>query len=275
MGNCLATDNIVGLDGNKINFNVFVGKEIKLKKDGTPKTIVYNKKKGRSSWVDPIRSKEDQKKVLNFLESKVETAQRPDYKKAYARNLMYYAIAVFSGFRSCDLIGGIDYKTNEEYYGLKWQDIYCKDGKTFREKTGIIEKKTGKTKYLYLNERSKQYIQLYVDKFNIDTVSDNLVFTNYRGERLNYDTINKFIKEFAVACNLEGNYATHSLRKTFVYNLYMANVVKEGEYLALAKCQAFLNHANSSETLRYLGLKFELEKNDINTMEDYLSDVFD
>jgi len=257
----LATqEKVVGMDGQPINYQLINGKEVKLRADGMPKETKNNAKVGRSTWVDPIRSKEDIKKVLDYLQEKIDNEERVDYRKAWARNKLYFCIGVFSGFRVSDLIQ------------LNWQDVYCKDGISFRKSIGIKEKKTGKIKVLYLTEISKRYIMQYVSQYQPDTTSTDFIFLNRQKKQINAQSIDNFIKEATAARGLKGSFSTHSVRKTFVYQMYMA-LHDSGDPLALEKTMRFTGHRNMSDLLRYLGLKNQQEEADMKVMEDYL-DMF-
>lgn len=218
----------------------------KLTKDGRVKKTHSNSLAGRSTWVDPITNLEDVYRVLDYLQSKIENEPRWDYKRAWARNKMYFGIGVFSGFRVSDLIT------------LTWQDIFESDGKTFRESRGIVEKKTGKMKRLYLTEASKKYVMEYVKLMHPDTTSATPVFVNRQGKAINRQTADDFIKDAAMACGLKGNYSTHSIRKTYAYQMYM-NLVNNGNAFALPIIQKFLNHRNTDTTLRYLGVDQQMQ----------------
>ena len=65
--------------------------------------------------------------------------------------------------------------------------------------------------------------------------------------------VEKMMKEVTGECDIDGNYNTHSLGKTYAYNKYMM-YVKNNDPLALVKVQKDLNHRNSSDTARYLGI---------------------
>lgn len=278
-------EKLVGMDGKPLT--VIHGRQVKLRADGKPKETKSNAKKGRSTWVDPIRDKEDIKKCVQYLQDKIDNEPRADYRKGYARNKLYFCIATFSGFRVSDLIGarpGTKYKCKDDngniYYeypawsGLKWQDIYCKDGKTFRKEVAIKEVKTGNMRKVPINNVMQRYFTEYVEKFNPDTESNNYIFVNRQKERLNCKTIDNMIKEVIEACKIEGTYSTHSLRKTYVYQTYMSLCNKIGEQMALSKTMEMTGHRNMCDLLRYLGLNKQNVSDITDTFEDYMSDIF-
>lgn len=277
---------VYDMTGNEIGI-IDGGKHVKLRNDGKPKKTHTNAKKGGTSWVDPIRSKEDITRIVQFLQDKIDNEKRIDYKKAWARNKLYFNVAVFTGFRVSDLIGareGTKYKNTDvngniyytypEWTGLKWQDIYCKDGKTFRKEIAIKELKTGKMRKIPITDTMKRYFSEYVKEFHPDTTEDNYIFVNRQKERISHKSMDNFIKEATAACNLEGNYSTHSLRKTFVYQHYMKMVNRVGEEMALGKTMKMTGHRFTSDLLRYLGLdKFEIEE-EMNDYEEWMDGVF-
>ena len=223
------------------------GKTAKLTKDGRVKKTHSNAATGRSTWVDPIRDIKDVFRVLGYLQEKVDEQTRMDYAVARARNKMYFAVGVLSGFRASDLLE------------IRWSDIFESDGKTYRDRAGIIEKKTGKVKQLYSTEASREYIEEYIELAHPDTCSDEHIFMGRNGKVVCRQVIDDFIKEAAKACGLRGNYSTHSVRKTYAYQYYKI-MAENGDQFALAEVQKMLNHRNTETTLRYLGIDKEQQK---------------
>ena len=227
-------------DKKVIGFPVIEGTG-KRRKDGELKQTPNNCAKGRSTWVEPITEIEDVYRIIDYLQSRIDAEPKMGYKRNRARNKLYFCIGVFSGFRVSDMLT------------LKWSDIFERDGKTYKEQVGIVEEKTGKIKELYTTEASRQYIDEYVREWHPDTTSDDFIFQNYRGEAINRQTVDNFIKEATRAIGLKGNYSTHSVRKTYAYQYYIV-MSNEGDAFALAEVQDMLNHLNTQTTLRYLGI---------------------
>ena len=213
----------------------------KLTKAGAVKKTHSNAKAGRSTWVEPITDLDDVYKVIDYLQSKIDRERRPDYRKAWARNKLYFCIGVFSGFRVSDLLN------------LTWQDVFEADGTTYRKEVGIKEKKTGKIKELYTTTASRKYIDEYLRMYHPDTTKADYIFTNRQGEQLGAHSVTDFIKEATKAVGLQGNYNTHTIRKTYAYQYYIV-MANEGDAFALAEVQDMLNHLNTQTTLRYLGM---------------------
>ena len=224
----------------------------KRRKDGGFKQTHSNAKAGRSTWVDPIRELDDIYRIIDYLQRKSDQAVGA-HKKAHDRNKLYFCIGIFSGFRVSDMLQ------------LRWSDIFEDDGKTYRERVGIKEKKTGKIKDLITTKASRKYIDEYVKRWNPNTASDEYVFQNYNGEAINRQTVDNFIKSATKAIGLKGSYSTHTVRKTYAYQYFMF-LRDEGEAFALSKVQFMLGHENPSTTLRYLGIT---QKSVSESMEDF------
>lgn len=232
----------------------------KLTKTGEIKKTHCNKKAGRSSWVEPITELDDVYKVIDYLQEKIDKeTKRKDYKRAWARNKLYFCLGVFSGFRVSDLLE------------LTWQDLFEKDGTTYRREVGIKEQKTGKIKEFYNTTASKKYIEEYVEEFHPDTTKDDFVFTNRQGKQLSRQSIEDFIKEATNAVGLQGNYSTHTVRKTYAYQYYIVMHNEYGDQFALAEVQDMLNHLHTGTTLRYLGLDRQRRRNNMERFAQAMS----
>ena len=80
--------------------------------------------------------------------------------------------------------------------------------------------------------------------------------------------IDKMIKMIVNACDLKGNYACRSLRKTYAYKMYNhALSCGMNELMALEKVREFLNHKNPMDTMRYLGIKQQEDFDFMNSCE--------
>lgn len=242
---------ILDMQGNRINFDVISGKEVKLTKAGNIKRTPNNNTEDR--WVDPIRDMADIRKVKLYLQSKVDAAAGSRYEKNYARNKMLFICAINWGLRVSDLLS------------ITWDYVFEDDMKTFRVHKGKIEKKTGKKRQLYFNNNVQNAIMEYITKYNVQIEPNGYVFESdkkdkYGNKKPITDTAaGNIIKEACKECGIAGDYYTHSYRKTFAYQLYMA-LENKHDPLALPKVQKFLNHRNQSDTLRYLGLNYKAEK---------------
>lgn len=217
----------------------------KLKKDGTIKRTPNNNTEER--WVHPIRNKEDIKRILEYLHEQAGKSNRMDGMMAAYRNEMLFAIGINVGLRVSDLIS------------LKWENIYEEDMFTFRDASRKKEQKTGKTKDICPNNCMKRYIMDYLRNTGIEPKNGEYIFTSSRKDKngnpkpITDGAVEKMIKDCTQSIGLTDNYGTHSLRKTYAYHKYMM-YVENKDPLALVKVQKDLNHRNSSDTARYLGI---------------------
>lgn len=226
------------IDGGKNN-------EPKLKKDGTEKQIPNNNAEDR--WVHPIRDKEDIKHILSYLHDQAGQTIRVDTMMAAYRNELLFAIGINVGLRVSDLIT------------LKWKNIFEEDMETFKDASRKKEQKTGKTKDICPNNCMKRYIMEYLSNTGIQPQSEEYVFISSRKDKngkfkpITDATVERMMKDIQINCNLGYNVNTHSLRKSYAWHKYMM-YVENKDPLALVKVQKDLNHRNSSDTARYLGI---------------------
>lgn len=176
-------------------------------------------KKGARTSVDPIRSRKDINAIAKLLSEK-------------PRDLLLFKMGVNNGLRTGDLLR------------LKVKDVRkMKPG----DYISIIESKTGKKNILMINKAVYKALRGYLDK---ETPNDgDYLFPSQKGGHLQPLAVNKLMKKWAAAINLEGTYGCHTLRKTFGYIQRTAFGVGF-EIL----CKRF-GHSSPSITMRYLGIQ--------------------
>ena len=208
-------------------------------------------------WVDPIRDKADVERCIEYLKLKVMMAHKKNEKFVSKRNLMLFIVGINIGLRVSDLSS------------LKWSNFFEKDMQTFVDARNKKEKKTGKKKLIIPNESIQKVITWYLSETGIQPEYDEPVFISYNtGEKITRQPVEDMMKDLQIHLKLKGSYNTHSLRKTNAYQKYMM-LVEAGDPLALAKIQHSLNHRNTSETLRYLGLTREDDVKDQFALDDW------
>lgn len=278
------------------------GKQLNLKNDGTEKKIPNNQSEHR--WVAPIRDKNDINRIKQWLQDKIDNADRSDRRETHARNKLFFIVGINSGYRVSDLIT------------LKWKDVFNKDG-TFKKFQNRKEQKTGKIKPLYLVEAVQTAFNEYLETTNYTYDLDDYVFTtrnnryeiyeigeeksitdcvpNHKGilkhdglkeneleeEKTKLTRLGKQFKvrKFHVSnkpidnlisdatreLGIEGDFAARSIRKTWAYQYYIMLVAK-GDPLALVKVQRALNHRDQKTTLTYLGLTYDNDFDEMNEL---------
>ncbi len=140
--------------------------------------------------------------------------------------------------------------------GLRVQDLLAlKVGDVRESKVGdrviLREKKTGKENVFIMNKEIKLALDDYLTEFG--SGDDHFLFKSRKGRNYPLTTfaVTKYVKRWAEAVNLKGNYGAHTLRKTWCYHQRKTFGVS---WEVLAKR---LNHSSPSITRRYLGIQEE------------------
>lgn len=246
-------------DGSRVLKLVFPNqnkKEIKYKKDGTPKNVKCNKKKGRKSEVYPFQV-EDIKKMTSYFKD----------------NEMWQCYLIF-------IIGVNLARRVGDTLSLTWEHFFNPEtGKMRIDILEIIEDKTDKLANPRINSACRSAINLYIEKTGINPADNgykNPVFIqtsgNYKGNVLTADGYRKALKKAAVAVGIEYNVGTHSTRKTFGM---IARMLHPGDYDSMELLQSIFNHADTKTTKHYIGLtkqKVDAYYDDMGTFfDDYIT----
>ena len=171
--------------------------------------------------VEPIRSKEKIQSMKDILKG----------QEKY-RDLLWFTIGLNTALRISDILE------------LRVKDVRKADGE-YQDSFQIIEQKTNKSGKHYLNESIKDALDLFFEH-NPAKEQEDYIFTTYSG-RLTRTRCHQIIKDLAQKVGLEGNYSTHSMRKSYGYHNY-----REG--ISLDLLQSKFNHKSSSQTLDYIGI---------------------
>jgi integrase len=176
-------------------------------------------KKGARTAVDPIRSRKNINSIAKLLSEK-------------PRDLLLFKMGANNGLRTGDLLR------------LQVKDVRkMKPG----DYISIIESKTGKKNILMINKAVYKALRNYLDK---ETPNDSdYLFPSQKGGHLQPLAVNKLMKKWTAAINLEGNYGCHTLRKTFGY-IQRTQFGVGFEIL----CKRF-GHSSPAITMRYLGIQ--------------------
>jgi len=172
------------------------------------------------------------------------------------RNYLFFSLGLNLGFRASDLCS------------LRWCNIYHPHSSDFNSADWnvVTEMKTGKTRQVVLNASAQNAITFYVLESGIIPEAldpTSYVFASRKGNsHINPDAMRKIIKTAAAQCNIPFNVGTHSMRKTFGYNLYKAS----GKDIGLV--QSILNHSSEKTTLRYIGVDKEQTRDAYSLLQD-------
>lgn len=171
-------------------------------------------------FVEPIR---DKKKI---------NSMKKILRASSLRNEMLFVFGINTALRVSDLLA------------LRVGDVIDEKG-SVKDAVAVREKKTDKSKLFRLNDSVKSILQEYVKAYSPDLEAP--LFPSRKGGRaISRIQAWQVLNQAAGELGLE-RVGTHTLRKTFGYHVY-----RQTGNLGLV--QKLLNHSNSKETLRYIGV---------------------
>ena len=223
---------------------------VKLKKDGTPKKIVNNKKAGVSSEVYGF-TEEEIERILLLLVRRIEQAPDDDKLRIARRNKMLFLIGINIGLRASDLCS------------LKYSFFMNADG-SFKEYYSLQPKKQKRTKKfvkLYFNNTIKKAIEEYISYYPVEDIEKYIFRSRTGNKAITEKSLWKIINDLVAEVGIEKNVGSHSLRKTFGRFAYQR---AEDKNHALVVLQTIFGHSSTTVTSRYIGLT-----------DDEVSEVFD
>ena len=186
-------------------------------------TIIRNPnhpKKGSVIRVDPIRNMKNIKSIRKLL------TDQP-------RNLALFTLGTNTNLRASDMLG---IKAGQ-VRGLKPMD-----------EIELRERKTGKLRRITLNKTVVEATNTLLAAFPYH--DDNSLFRGQRGP-LTVPSLTHLVKSWCAAINLQGNFGSHSLRKTWGYH----QRVTFGR--SLPELMVCFNHSTQKQTLDYLCIQPE------------------
>ncbi len=114
----------------------------------------------------------------------------------------------------------------------------------------VLEKKTKKIKDIKISKKLRRAINDYVN--NAEIADNGYLFPSRQNSSISIRRVQAIIKAAAKMLKIERNVNTHSMRKTFAYNLYRLS----NNNIALVM-QA-LNHSSEAITMRYLNISNDM-----------------
>ena len=171
---------------------------------------------GKKTTVEPIRDRKDIKAIKKILHDK-------------PRDLAIFTLGINTNLRSSDLIG------------IKIGQVVNTEGELV-----LNEKKTGKARRITLNKQVQDAIDQLLETYGDYTMDDHLFQSRKKGGPLTSTSLSRLVKSWCQAINLKGNYASHSLRKTWGYH----QRVTFGT--GIPELMVCFNHSTQRQTLDYL-----------------------
>ncbi len=180
------------------------------------------------NFVEPIRDRKKIAQIKNLLRGQ----QR-------FRDLLLFTVGINTALRISDVLQ------------LRIGQFVDEQNK-LRSRFEVREIKTGKRHDVTVNDSIREALGEYLRAYpDVTDKSDNFVFFNseynHYSEPLKRGRVWEFISTICKEVGLQGNYGTHSLRKTWGYQART-----QGVDLALIMYK--LNHASLADTKRYIGI---------------------
>ncbi len=179
-------------------------------------------KKGSHIAVEPIRKLKDIKLIKKLLQDS-------------PRNFCIFILGINTNLRASDL--------------LKIKVSQVKHLQADGEIT-IKEKKTGKMRRINLNGACTSAIERLLESraYNDD---DRLFLSQRKNKDLTVSTLSQLVKVWCREINLKGNYASHTLRKTWGYHQRVTFNV------GIPELMVCFNHTSQKQTMDYLCIQPE------------------
>lgn len=191
-------------------------------KRGWHATTALAPRRGKgTATVDPIRSLKDIAAIKGTL------AQRP-------RDFALFVLGIHVGLRGSDLLR------------LRLHDVLTVDGRVV-SKIQITEQKTKKQRCIAVQENARKAVAGWLG-LNASPDRDAFVFPGKDGKRMTIQRLHQLVRQWTADAGVQGRFGTHSLRKTYGYQLRIRGV----DIVTLMKV---FGHSSQSVTLRYIGLE--------------------
>jgi site-specific recombinase XerD len=197
------------------------------------------------------------------------------------RDNMLFILGINFGLRISDILE------------LRFCDLINPDF-TFKDFITVFEKKTRNTRkksqnrIITINSCVQDAIITYLENTPNISLSDymfvnesgnNKYFLNGRNEKSSLNRLSTpmtrqgvdlMLKNATKAIGLDGNYATHTLRKTFAYHYMLQN---HNDTRALELLQKMFNHSSIRQTLTYIGITDEEIEEAYHSLGNYYDNI--
>ena len=197
---------------------------------------VVNRVESEPTRVEAFRSYEDLEKILNW----------------------FWGNGHYSHWITAWLMTALGRRVGDTC-GLKWSDLYKKDGNYRERLTQLKEEKTGKKVAPILNALAKMKIEEFI------STTDVMPLEHYTGKVVDTkpSAFRKMLKKAALEVGITYAISTHSFRKYYANTIYRLNP-QDADNLMIV--QSMLGHSSPEITKIYIG---EIEKKQDKYMEKY------
>jgi len=173
------------------------------------------------NFTEPVRNKTNVHKLINYYAKRGET-----------RNYVLVTLSLHTALRISDIL-----RINcDDVFDFKKQEV--------RKSITIIEKKTGKSATIALHNNVIKALTEYFPNAEPGTA---LILNKRSGNAISRIQAYRIIRSAAESLKIPGRVSCHSLRKTFGYHAWKAQV-------SPAVIMEIYNHNSLKTTRRYLGI---------------------
>ncbi len=193
---------------------------------GNTSTNPNHPQKGSTIKVEPIRNLSDIHKLKILL------ADNP-------RDFCLFTLGINTAFRSCELVSI-----------TVGQVAHLKAG----DRLDLKQSKNGKYRSVTLNNNAVQAIQACLAVHPNPTPEAPLFFSKTTGRAIKANTVSKYAKGWCKQIGILGNFASHTMRKTWGYHVYRFHNAKSTPptHTKIAELMIAYGHATERQTLEYL-----------------------
>lgn len=201
---------------------------------------------------DPIRSKEEFQKVVEYFE----THGKPELR---CRNKTIFILGCSVGLRCGDILK------------LKTADVYNESG-CVKEHLEVIEQKTGKRNTCKISKMAANALEEYREENDYPIDEETFLFqSNKNGGRIEVKSFWRILKKAGEECGLDIDLSTHTMRKTYAMAALLSAEQNGTAGQTLEMLQMKLNHSDARITMKYC----KAAQDKMDEMSDQVSDWFD
>lgn len=215
------------------------------------KKNVGRKKVGVSSEVYSF-TKDEIEKMIRAFDEQIRIVEESEKDRFYEikrervhKNKLLFIIGINVGIKLNDI------------RMLQWSFFFDED-KNFKDFYVIYPKnmsEKNKCIKLYFNQEVKDAVSSHIEKFPINDINEYIFtgaqFMTRLDTPITVQTIWNMLKATAIEADIDKNIGTHSLRKTWGYQIWENANNKLNALLLLQKCY---NHPTLQATKKYLGI---------------------